>query len=142
MVCANSSSTGSASVFELSTRSITPCCDGSTFWYDGGAGICGGSRVLAIVDCTSCAAASMLRFKSNCSVIRVSPCWLDEVIELRPEIAANCFSSGSAIDEAIVSGLAPGSEAWTEITGKVDVGQIADRQLAIGHRAEHQPCPA
>ena len=65
----------------------------------------------------------MSRFRSNCSVIRVSPCWLDEVIELRPEIAANCFSSGSAIDDAIVSGLAPGSEAWTEITGKSTFGR-------------------
>ena len=65
----------------------------------------------------------MSRFKSNCRVIRVSPCWLDEVIELRPEIAASCFSSGSAIDDAIVSGLAPGSDAWTEITGKSTLGR-------------------
>ena len=37
----------------------------------------------------------------------------DPRIFINPEIVANCFSSGSATDEAIVSGLAPGSPAWT-----------------------------
>ena len=48
-----------------------------TFWYDG-AGICDGSCLDArpIIACTSCAAASMLRLKSNCSVMSVPPaCW-------------------------------------------------------------------
>ena len=32
-------------------------------------------------------------------------------------MVANCFSSGSATDEAIVSGLAPGSDALTWMVG-------------------------
>ena len=55
----------------------------------------------------------MLRFKSNCSVMFVLPCELVELTESRPAIVANCFSSGSATDEAMVSGLAPGRLALT-----------------------------
>jgi hypothetical protein len=55
----------------------------------------------------------MLRLKSNCSVMLVVPCWLTELMFVRPAIDANCFSSGSATVEAIVSGLAPGSAALT-----------------------------
>ena len=53
----------------------------------------------------------MLRSSSNCSVMPVPPCVLVEFIAVRPAIVENCFSSGSATDEAIVSGLAPGSDA-------------------------------
>ncbi len=60
----------------------------------------------------------MLRFRSNCMVMPVEPSWLDEVIWLMPAMRPNCRSSGVATDEAIVSGLAPGSDAPTEITGK------------------------
>jgi hypothetical protein len=38
---------------------------------------------------------------------------LVEVMESRPAIVVNCFSSGVAIEDAIVSGLAPGSDAFT-----------------------------
>ena len=41
----------------------------------------------------------------------------DELMEVTPAIVANCFSSGSATDEAIVSGAAPGSDAPTLMTG-------------------------
>ena len=51
------------------------------------------------------------------------PCELVELIELRPEIVANCFSSGSATADAIVSGLAPGSPALTWIVGKSMLGR-------------------
>ena len=40
----------------------------------------------------------------------VLPWPLREVIDVMPEIVANCFSSGVATDEAIVSGLAPGAD--------------------------------
>jgi hypothetical protein len=63
--------------------------------------------------CTSCDAESMSRLKSNCSVMLVEPWELRELIDVIPEIVANCFSSGVATDEAIVSGLAPGSPAPT-----------------------------
>src|SRR5439155_4888540 len=93
---------------------------GFTFWKKGGVGICGGRRGAAfvIMACTSWAAASMFRSRLNWSVIWVSPSALDEVIESMPAIVVNCFSSGVATAEAIVSGLAPGSAAETWIVGK------------------------
>jgi hypothetical protein len=72
---------------------------------------------LAIIACTSCAASSMFRSSENCSVIDVLPWLFDELIESTPEIVANCFSSGVATAAAIVSGLAPGSEAFTWSVG-------------------------
>ena len=42
---------------------------------------------------------------------------------LSPAIPANCFSSGSATVDAIVSGLAPGSPALTWMVGKSMVGK-------------------
>src|SRR5690349_2476636 len=47
----------------------------------------------------------------------VDPSWLVDVIWLTPAMRPNCRSSGVATDEAIVSGLAPGSPALTLITG-------------------------
>src|SRR5438067_10707375 len=103
------------SVADRSTRKSTGWSPGFTLLYEGGDGICGGScRVVrAIIDCTSCAAASMFRLKSNWSVMFVKPRELVELIEFRPAIVENCFSSGSATADAIVSGLAPGSPAFT-----------------------------
>ena len=59
----------------------------------------------------------MLRLKSNCSVMLVLPCVLVEFTEFKPAMVANCFSSGSATDDAMVSGLAPGRLAPTWIVG-------------------------
>ena len=72
---------------------------------------------------TSCAAASMSRFRLNCSVTLVLPWVLDEVMESMPAIVENSFSSGVATEEAIVSGLAPGSAAPTWIVGKSTLGR-------------------
>src|SRR6185437_7275996 len=66
-------------------------------------------RAALMAACTSRAAASMLRFKSNCSVMLVAPSELEDVISVTAAILPNCRSSGVATDEAIVSGLAPGS---------------------------------
>ena len=97
---------------------------GFTLRCVGGFGIDGGSEraAAAIADWTSCAAASMLRSSVNCSVIVVMPSVDDEVIESTPAIVENCFSSGVATAEAIVSGLAPGSCACTWIVGKSTLG--------------------
>ena len=65
----------------------------------------------------------MLRLRSNCSVMLVLPCALVELIDVRPAIVENCFSSGSATDDAIVSGLAPGRPALTWMVGKSTVGR-------------------
>src|SRR5260370_21261044 len=92
---------------------------GFTVWCEGGVGSSGGSgdRVLAIIDCTSCAAASMLRSSVNCSVMLVLPRALEDVMESTPAIVENCFSSGNATADAMVSGLAPGSDAFTWMVG-------------------------
>src|SRR5271166_5594410 len=63
-------------------------------------------RAALMAACTSRAAASMLRSRSNCMVTPVDPSWLDEVIWLMPAMRPNCRSSGVATEEAIVSGLA------------------------------------
>ena len=60
----------------------------------------------------------MLRLRSNCSVTLVWPSVLCAVISATPEIRPNSRSSGVATDEAMISGLAPGSDAWTEMVGK------------------------
>src|SRR5437868_1457852 len=46
--------------------------------------------------CTSWAAASMLRDRSNCRVMVETPSWLLEVIESSPAMVVNCRSSGVA----------------------------------------------
>src|SRR5260370_29176472 len=85
----------------------------------GGDGIPGGScgSEAEIAVCTSCAAASMLRLRSNCRVIEVDPCELVELIESIPAIPENWRSSGVAIDEAIGSGFRPGQLSMTVIVG-------------------------
>ena len=50
-------------------------------------------------------------------VTLVEPSELDEVISVMPAMWLNCRSSGVATDDAIVSGLAPGSAALTEMVG-------------------------
>src|SRR5205814_3475115 len=65
----------------------------------------------------------MLRSSENWIVIEVEPSWLDEVMLSMPAIVENCFSSGVATAAAIVSGLAPGRLAFTEIVGKSTVGK-------------------
>ena len=56
-------------------------------------------------------------------VMPVVPSWLTDVIWLMPDMRPNCRSSGVATEDAMVSGLAPGSEAPTEITGKSTCGK-------------------
>ena len=72
--------------------------------------------------CTSRAAASMLRFKSNCRVMLAAPRVLDEVISVTAAMRPNCRSSGVATEDAMVSGLAPGRPALTEMVGKSTCG--------------------
>src|ERR1700686_391573 len=72
---------------------------------------------------TSRAAALISRFKSNCRVIPVEPRPLEEVICVTPAMRPNWRSSGVATAEAIVSGLAPGRLAPTEMVGKSTWGR-------------------
>src|ERR1039457_6107102 len=73
--------------------------------------------------CTSRAAASMLRFKSNCSVMLHDPRVLEDVISVTAAMRPNWRSSGVATDDAMVSGLAPGKLAFTEMVGKSTWGK-------------------
>src|SRR5580692_3759478 len=75
-------------------------------------------RAALMAACTSRAAALMSRSRSNCMVIDVEPSALAELISVIPAMRPNCLSSGVATAEAIVSGLAPGNAALTEIVGK------------------------
>ena len=76
-----------------------------------------------MADCTSMAAPSMLRFRSNSSVIWVAPSELIEVIDSMPAMVENWFSSGVATEAAMVSGLAPGRLAVTCSVGKSTLGR-------------------
>src|SRR6201993_5033545 len=51
-------------------------------------------------------------------VTPVVPNELDEVISVTPAMWPNCRSSGVATEEAMISALAPGRLAETEIVGK------------------------
>src|SRR5579875_443555 len=64
----------------------------------------------------------MLRFKSNCSVMLVWPSELDDVISVTDAMRPNWRSSGVATEDAMISGLAPGSEAETDTVGKSTCG--------------------
>src|ERR1035437_10244515 len=116
---------GSVSDCTASTRIATSA--GLVLRKVGGLGKLVGNWPLAavIADCTSSAAASILRLRSNCSVIWVEPSALLEVICDRPEISENWRSSGCATLDAIVSGLAPGRLAETWMVGKSTCGSGA-----------------
>ncbi len=78
--------------------------------------------------CTSTAAPSSLRARSNSRVICVLPSEFELDIEFRPAMVENWFSSGVATAAAIVSGLAPGRAAVTSRVGKSTLGRSLTRE--------------
>src|ERR1022692_192129 len=92
---------------------------GFVFSYVGGRGMVEGNRPPAaeMAACTSCAAASILRLRLNCTVICVESCEFTELICEIPAMVENCLSRGVATVDAMVSGLAPGSAALTVMVG-------------------------
>src|ERR1017187_991432 len=64
----------------------------------------------------------MLRFRSNCRVMLHDPSVLEDVISVTAAMRPNWRSSGVATDDAMVSGLAPGKPAPTEMVGKSTCG--------------------
>jgi hypothetical protein len=76
-----------------------------------------------MADCTSWAAASMERSRANCTVMRVEPSVLVELMESMPAMVANWRSRGVATVEAMVSALAPGRLAETWMVGKSTLGR-------------------
>ncbi|MNO63698.1 hypothetical protein D3C76_544080 [compost metagenome] len=84
---------------------------GLTLRQVGGLGRSCGKRAVAVLmaACTSWAAVSMFLSRVNCRISVVEPSALLLVIWVMPGMALNCTSSGVATEEAMVSGLAPGS---------------------------------
>src|SRR2546428_373537 len=80
-------------------------------------------RAALMAACTSRAAASMLRLRSNCRTMLVEPSWLVEVISVTPAMRPNWRSSGVATADAMVSGLAPGKPAETWMVGNSTWGR-------------------
>ncbi len=78
-----------------------------------------------IAACTSCAAESTVRLRSNCNVISAYSVALLEVICVRPGIWPNCRSSGVVTVPATVCASAPGNCAVTWIVGESMFGSAA-----------------
>ena len=78
-----------------------------------------------MADCTSWAAPSMSRLRSNCSVIWLIPKELDDVIVDSAGIWPNWRSSGAVTSDAMVSALAPGNCVVTWMVGKSTCGSDA-----------------
>jgi len=94
-------------------------------------------RAWLMAACTSRAALLTSRFKSNIKEIRVEPSELRELISVTPEIEPKACSNGVATLEAMVSGLAPGKLALTEIMGKSICGNGATGKNSI----DNTPAP-
>src|ERR1700754_1724513 len=112
------------SVADPSATNRTGKSAGFTFRKLGGIVISIGSRRCAMVSavCTSSAAASMLRLRSNWMVICVVPCdELDDIDEM-PAMVDSWRSMMPATEAAMVSALAPGSVAVTLRVGKSTLG--------------------
>ena len=67
----------------------------------------------------------MSRLRSNWIVTDVLPSELADVISVTPAMWPNWRSSGVATDDAMISALAPGKLALTEIVGKSTCGNGA-----------------
>ena len=94
---------------------------------NGGVVISTGSLRCAVVSavCTSSEAPSILRPRSNWTVIAVLPADDDEVIDEMPAMVESCRSIGEATEAAMVSGLAPGKVATMRMVGKSTAGSAA-----------------
>ena len=129
MAASKTSDSGSVSL--VSARMRVGESAGFTLRYVGRVGRSGGSSppAAAMAAWTSRAAASTLRSRSNWSVIDVPPSVFIEVISVSPAMRPRRRSSGVATDDAIVSGLAPGSAALTWMVGKSTRGSGATGRL-------------
>ncbi len=79
--------------------------------------------------CTSWAAPTMSRVRSNWMVMRVEPSELTEVSSVTPGISPRRRSSGAATRAAMVSGSAPGRVALTRMVGNSTAGRLATGRL-------------
>ena len=83
------------------------------------------AREALMAACTSRAAPLMSRLRSNCKVTRVLPSDEYEVSSFTPAIVPSARSKGVATVAAMVSGLAPGKLACTEMVGNSTWGKGA-----------------
>ena len=104
---------------------------GLSFWKLGGAGNCGGSlrSVAEMFDCTSSAAPSMLRSRSNCMTMLVVPSADDEVIMVMPGIVAKARSSGAGDRRGHRVRAGAGQLRGDRDGREIDARQRRDRQL-------------
>jgi hypothetical protein len=102
-------------------------CDGLTLRKLGLPGMPAGSslRAALIAAWTSRAASSMLRPISNSRRMLVRPCRLSDPMAVTPLMLPSARSSGVATVAAMLSGLAPGSEALTTMFGNSTCGSDA-----------------
>src|SRR2546423_12310868 len=119
------------SVLEVRARISTGAAAGFDFLNLGSIGKSLGRSVAAALRaaCTSRAAPSRLRLKSNWIEIRELPSELTEVISVTPAISPRRRSKGAAIVAAMVSGSAPGRVADTLM-----VANSTDGRLATGRK--------
>jgi hypothetical protein len=98
-----------------------------TLRKEGGVSISIGSRRAATVsaDCTSSAAPSMFRLRSNWMTIELRPSDELDVSEVMPAMVESDRSIGPATEAPMVSGLAPGSVAVIWMVGKSTAGNAA-----------------
>ena len=75
--------------------------------------------------CTSRAAPSMLRDRSNCTEMRDDPVELVEVISVTPAMVPSWRSSGAATVAAMMFGSAPGRDAVMLMVGNSTLGRLA-----------------
>src|SRR5262245_64008010 len=124
-VSAYSSSVHGGTVVDVMTRYKIGWSAGFTLVKVGGVGMpCGSSRAACVIAaCTSTAAPSRLRLRSNSSVICVEPSELTDVIDSSPAIIENWFSSGVATEVPIGWGLELGRWAVTRRVGKSTFGR-------------------
>src|SRR6266852_9633402 len=114
-------------VFEVSARIRTGAAAELALRNVGTIGRSVGRSLAAALSaaCTSRAAPSMLRERSNWTAMLVEPSALVEVISVAAAISDNSRSSGAATVAAIVVGSAPGRLALTRLGGKSMLGKLA-----------------
>ena len=113
-------------VLEVSARIRIGAADGLTLRMAGRVGRSPGRSVSAALSaaCTSRAAPSMPRSRSNWMVMLALPSELVEVISVTPGISPSRRSSGAATVAAMMAGSAPGRLAETRMVGNSIVGML------------------
>ena len=114
-------------VLEVSARIRIGRAAGLDLRKSGSDGMSAGRSAAAALSaaCTSWAAPSMLRLRSNWMAIRDDPREFADVISVMPAISPSRRSSGAATRAAMVSGSAPGSLADTRMVGNSTEGRLA-----------------